>query len=409
MTVRAAISPRWLKRGSGLGASRRYAGAAVAVLLLDGCQAPADTPVAPVPPVPASAPGVAAALTLDLSVLPNYAAPSFPRHYSPSVRALTNAPAGNPVTDRGALLGRVLFHDTQLSVNRTVSCASCHQQAMAFSDSAQFSLGFGGVDRTQAHSMRLANARFYGSGQAFWDQRSPTFEDQAIRPIQDPVEMGFDAAHGGMAALVARLQERLYYRELFAFAFGDSTITESGMQRALAQYVRSIVSTDSRFDQGWSAVYDPARSDSGRSLPYPTLSPQENRGKDLFLTRINAGGAGCNECHEAPTFAFSPLSGGNGLDAGEARFFKSPALRNLGVRSRFMHDGRFTTLEQVVEHYDSGVQVGPALDSRLRTIPGQAIRLNLSAPDKAALVAFLRTLDDEALMLDPKFSDPFRR
>ena len=381
----------------------------LAAFVLCSCGEPSSTPVAPIAATPVVAPGVAAALTLDLSALPNYAAPAFPRYYSLAVRALNNAPADNPVTDRGALLGRVLFYDRQLSINGTIRCASCHQQANGFTDTAQFSLGFDGVGRTNAHSMRLANARFYGSGEAFWDQRSPSFEDQSTRPIQDHVEMGFDSAHGGIDALLIRLRTQLYYRELFAFAFGDSTITEPRMQRALAQYVRSIVSTDSRFDQGWSAVFDPARTDSGRGLPYPTFTAAENRGKELYLTRVNAGGAGCQECHEAPTFAFSPRSGGNGLDANEARFFKSPALRNPGIRGRFMHDGRFTSLEQVVDHYDTGVQLGPALDSRMRTIPGPPLKLNLSAADRAALVVFLRTLDDHDLLLDQKFSDPFRR
>jgi cytochrome c peroxidase len=325
------------------------------------------------------------------------------------VRALDNNPlTSNPLTDRGATLGRVLFHDKRLSINNTVSCATCHTGAVGFTDAARLSLGFNGVDRTAAHSMRLGNARFYQAGSAFWDRRAPSLEAQSTQPNQNEVEMGFDAAHGGIAALITRMRSLAYYPELFTFAFGDPEITELRIQRAIAQYVRSIVSIDSRFDQAFAQAYNPQLPDQGVNAPFPSFSPQENRGKQLFFQPPQQGGGGCAACHLAPTFALSAGSRSNGLDAGETRVFKSPSLKNVSVSGPYMHDGRFATLEQVIGHYVRGVQNGPALDNRLRDQNGQPLRLNFSAADEAALVAFLATLTDNTVRADPKFSDPFK-
>ncbi|MCC7052978.1 MAG: hypothetical protein IT355_06885 [Gemmatimonadaceae bacterium] len=380
------------------------------LLSLGACRAePRPTVLEPPMPTVHTPPGIQAALRISFAALPQYATPAFPAHYRALVRARTNAPVDNPVTDQGALLGRVLFHETQLSRTNTRSCASCHIQSAGFSDTARFSLGIDGVSRTGAHSMRLANSRFFVSGRAFWDQRAPTLESQALQPIRDAVEMGFDDAHGGIPALVARLGGHLYYRELFAYAFGDSTVTGDRIARALAQYVRSIVSVDSRFDEGFSRAFNPLLPDSGLGAPFPTFTDAENRGKSLFQRRINQGGAGCAECHLPPTFALELDGEGNGLDADETRHFKAPSLRNVALDGAFMHDGRFATLEAVVEHYNSGMQPAPSLDSRLRNADRSPIRLGLSAADKAALVAYLRTLTDEMITTDPRFSDPFRR
>ena len=210
----------------------------------DGTPTIPESPVVVVTPPPAPFAGVAAALTISPTQLPNYAAPALPAHYVGLIGSNTDNGRNAPITDAGATLGRVLFYDRQLSLNNTKSCASCHAQASGFSDEAQLSVGFeGGL--TGAHSMRLANARFYGPGNFFWDRRAATLEAQAIEPIQNAVEMGFDATHGGLAAVTARLQGLAYYRELFALVYGDSTVTTDRMQRAIAQYVRSIVSTPS--------------------------------------------------------------------------------------------------------------------------------------------------------------------
>jgi len=382
--------------------------ASVCCLLLAACGESAPTAVAPPTDPPTTFTGIRAALVIDPEALPNYAAPVLPAHYA----GLIGGPQDNgrtaPVTNAGATLGRVLFFDRELSVNRTISCASCHTQSTGFTDPRQFSVGFEG-GQTPMHSMRLVNARFWAPGTFFWDRRAPTLESQATDPIQDPVEMGFDAAHGGFTALIGRLQGLAHYPELFTLAFGDATITQPRIQQAIAQYVRSIVSTGSRWDAGYAQVFNPALPDRGVNTPIPGFTAEENRGRQLFFTPPPQGGAGCSACHVAPTFALTANSMSNGLDAGETRLFKSPSLKSVSGGGPFMHDGRFSTLAQVVEHYNGGIQGGPALDQRLRGPGGQPLRLNLSQADQLAIVAFLRTLTDEALVTDAKFSDPFRR
>lgn len=381
----------------------------VAILALTAACGRDATTVATAPAGTEPSGTVAEALTINLNQLPNYATPAWPAHYDAATLAQDNAPATNAITDRGATLGRVLFHDRRLSVNNAISCASCHRVGAGFSDAARFSTGFNGVDRTTAHSMRLANARFYAPGTAFWDRRAASLEAQATQPIRHAVEMGFTAAHGGLDALLTRMRALPYYTELFTLAFGDASITEDRLQRAIAQYVRSIVSLDSRFDRGYAQVYSPQLREGGINTPFATFTAQENRGKQLYLQPPRQGGAGCAICHTPPSFALTANSRSNGLDAGEVKLFKAPSLKNAAVAGPYMHDGRFNSLEQVVDHYDHGVQNGPALDNRLRGPAGQGQRLQLAANDKAALVAFLRTLTDSSLAADVRYSDPFRR
>ena len=358
--------------------------------------------------------GVAASTSLALSPaaasvlalgpqLPDYKE-ALPPHYA---SVAENTPAGtqdNPVL---AALGRVLFHDRQLSFNATVSCASCHKQDQGFGDAARFSIGFDGVGKTTAHSMRLANLRFFAAGTMFWDKRAASLEAQSTLPVQHPVEMGFDAARGGIPALVQRMQSLPYYPELFAAAYGDSAITEERMQQALAMFMRGMVSTNSRWDQAFAQVFDPNLPDKGVNKPLPGFSDEENRGRELFMAPRAAGGQACAACHQPPSFALGG-SGSNGLDAGEARRLKSPSLKNVALSSSFMHDGRFSSLEEVVEHYSSGVQDGPALDARLKGPDGAPLKPDLSPQDKAALVAFMKTLSDPVLGADARFASPFR-
>lgn len=277
-------------------------------------------------------------------------------------------------------------------------------QALAFGDSARFSRGFAG-GLAGAHTMRLANARFNQSGHFFWDRRAPSLEAQVVQPIQNVVEMGFDATHGGLAAALARVATAPYYARLFKLAFGDTVVSAERVQSALAQYVRSIVSVQSRWDVAAAA----AGAVPPFNQPLPGFTPQENQGLQLFMLPPNAGGTGCAGCHVPPTFSLAADSRSNGLDAGETTVFRSPSLRTIDMGTRYMHDGRFATLEAVVDFYDSGVQAGPALDQRLRVPSGGPRVLNLSAAQKAALVAFLRTLVDTSVTTDARFSDPFRR
>lgn len=396
---------------------RRYSGFLVASLPLAtlciaaGCGGSSGyRGVSVVPPTPdPSNPfrSVREYLNLDLENLPNYADPSFPVHYDATVRSVDNTPVDNPVTDRGATLGRVLFWDRRLSRNDTVSCASCHQQFAGFTDPRRFSTGFDGKLFGDAHTMRLGNIRFYGGRRMLWDGRVDSIEAQMEQPLTDPVEMGFDAANGGTAALLNKMAGLPYYPELFRWTYGDSKITLGRMTRAIAQYQRSMVSLSSRFDTEFAKVYDPALPGNGAFQRFKAFSDQQEHGKQLFLTEVREGGAGCVSCHPSPTFALDPASRGNGLDVGETRIFKSPSLKSVARSGVYMHDGRFETLEQVVDHYISGVQDGPALDNRLRGPEGRPQRLSLTTEDRDALVAFLKTLDDYQLATDPKFTDPF--
>ncbi len=319
-----------------------------------------------------------------------------------------NASAGkiadNPVV---AALGRVLFYDKQLSFNAAVSCASCHHQNQGFGDSVRFSVGFDGVGTTTMHAMRLANLRYFASGTMFWDKRAASLETQSTLPIQHPVEMGFDATHGGMPALLQRMQTLPYYPELFLSAFGNASITEERMQQSLAMFMRAMVSTNSRWDDAYAQVFDPSLADKGVNKPLPGFTDQENRGRELFMAPRANGGQACAACHQPPSFALGG-AGHNGLDAGETRRFKSPSLKNAAQSAAFMHDGRFSTLEEVVEHYSSGVQDGPGLDARLKGADGAPLKPNLSQADKDALVAFMRTLSDPALAADARFASPFK-
>jgi len=374
--------------------------------------ATAAVPAAPAALAAPAAPGSSIALSafsasvlrLDGQHLPDYA-PQLPAHFA-GVEAQDNTPAGTTGSPAIATLGRVLFYDKALSISGTVSCASCHKQAEDFGDGTRFSTGFAG-SLTGAHAMRLANVRYYLPGTMFWDKRSSSLEAQSTQPVQNPIEMGFDAAHGGVAAAVQQLQGLPYYRDLFVGAYGDPAINEQRIQGALAQYIRGMVSTHSRWDDAAAQVFDPTLPDKGFNKDLPGFTAQENRGRQLFMANRAAGGQNCAACHQPPSFALSN-SGNNGLDAGETRRLKSPSLKNVARSAAFMHDGRFSTLEQVIEHYSTGVQDGPGLDGRLKGPDGQPLRPNLSQEDKDALVAFLRTLSDPVLAADPRFSDPFK-
>jgi cytochrome c peroxidase len=364
----------------------------------------AAAPAAAAPSSVSLTPQASAFISLDSPALPDYT-PQLPAHYA-GTAAQDNTPAGTVENRVVATLGRVLFYDKQLSVNGSVSCASCHNQQVDFGDAARFSTGFDGSKGT-VHAMRLANLRYFQAGSMFWDKRTASLQAQSTLPVQNPVEMGFDAAHGGITAAVERLQQLPYYTDLFGAAFGDPVVTEERMQLALAQFLRAMVSTNSRWDTAFAKVFDPALADKGVTKPLPGFTEQEDRGRHLFMASRASGGQACVACHQAPTFALGG-SGSNGLDAGETRRLKSPSLKNVGRSTAFMHDGRFSTLEEVVEHYSTGVQDGPALDARLKGPDGLPLRPNLSAEDKAALVAFLQTLSDPVLAADPKFASPFK-
>ncbi len=327
-----------------------------------------------------------------------------------SINGTDNTPADNPVTDHGATLGRVLFYDKTLSANATISCASCHQAASGFSDSATLSVGFDG-GTTSRHSMTLINSRWYQRGRFFWDERAATLEEQVLMPFQDPVEMGLT-----LQQLDSIVSNQVYYPQLFSDAFGDSIVTTDRISKALSQFVRSIVSYSSKYDIGRAQV-------SALGPNFPNFTAEENQGKQLFLRTIPNGGGACFGCHATEAFvSANPGPQNNGLDlvttdsgAGatfpnnsifDARF-KTSTLRNIELTAPYMHDGRFATLEEVVEHYNSGIQAHPTLSAALTDANGDPVRLNFTAAEKSALVAFLKTLTDPTLANDIKFSNPF--
>lgn len=367
--------------------------------------------VSPTPtPNPTPVDPVAAVLNLPATPF-NYSNIGLPGYLnSPNIIGQINTPVSNPITDNGATLGRVLFYDKKLSLNNTISCASCHKQASGFSDPLTKSTGFNG-GLTGRNSMSLIDAKYYPNGRFFWDQRAATLEDQVLMPIQDLVEMGMT-----LPALEAKLKTLAYYPPLFQKAFGDTVITSGRISAALSQFVRSIVSFQSKYDAGRNTF--PAVPAPPPNAAFPNFTPQENRGKEVFLVPTLGG---CAACHGSEIFT-APQEKNNGLDLTTTdrgfgavvnnpsldATFKVSTLRNVELTAPYMHDGRFTTLEQVVEHYSSGVRNHPNLSPQLRLPNGLPRQANLSPADKAALVAFLKTLTDNTIATEVKYSDPFK-
>jgi len=340
---------------------------------------------------------------LNLPEIPyNYSNIDLPAHFQRAVVVATDNEEDNMITDAGATLGRVLFYDKALSANNSIACASCHQAQSGFSDPLTFSDGFEG-GKTGRNSMGLANARYYTNGHFFWDERAATLEEQVVLPIQDAIEMGTN-----LVDLELELQQIEYYPFLFEQAFGDEEVTAERISQALAQFVRSIVSYQAPYDEGLAQAGAPQND-------FANFTVLENEGKDLFFGRAN-----CTRCHQTDLFILPEARNigleieyadqglgdvtGNETDNGK---FKAPSLRNIALTAPYMHDGRFASLNEVVEHYNSGVQAHPNLAPQLMR-NGNPQRLNLTADEKEALVAFLETLTDLNCINAEKYSDPFR-
>ncbi|MEC9343000.1 MAG: cytochrome c peroxidase [Pseudomonadota bacterium] len=337
--------------------------------------------------------------------------PAAPRPVPPQLAGLDTMPSDNPVTAAGIALGRVLFYDRGLSANGLVSCSSCHAQASGFDDPTRFSIGFRGRI-TRRSAMALANARFNPRRRYFHDERAPGLEAQVLQPFTDAVEMGLVPGE-----LLERIASRPWYAGLFEAAFGDPAITEIRVARALAQFVRSIVAMESRYDLARAANPD-------RLAAFPQFTDIENRGKFLFIASRDRGGAGCAACHATDAFVLiEPRDNGlpadpdrpdtgiaetTGRDADRGRF-RTASLKNIAASAPYMHDGRFATLDAVVDHYARGIAPNENLAAELRDADGSPARLELSEADRDALVAFLRTLTDETMLNDPRLADPFRQ
>ncbi|MEM8678575.1 MAG: cytochrome c peroxidase [Planctomycetota bacterium] len=315
-----------------------------------------------------------------------YAVDDLPGHMqAPLVQATNNTPASNPLTNAGATLGRVLFYDRQLSHDHSVACASCHQQATGFGDTDPLSQGVNGL--TGRHSMSLSNVGYYERGRAFWDERAASLEEQALLPIQDPVEMNLD-----LPTLVTRLEGTPFYAQLFEAAFGTPEVTPARIGQAIAQFERSMVSYQAPIDQVFT----------GAEPNLAVLTPRERQGFAIF----HGPQAQCSNCHTTSAFV-SDAPHNIGLDsvdtdegAGNGRF-KAPSLRNAEVRGHFMHDGRFSSLEEVIDFYSEGVN-----EDNPNIAPNMANR-NFTQQEKDALLAFLRLLTDNQFLTDEKFSNPF--
>lgn len=374
-------------------------------------------------------------------------------------------------TDPGIALGRVLFYDVDLSKNRTISCASCHKQELGFSDSAKFSKGFlGGL--TGRNSMGLQHVRFHKALIMFWDGRAASVEDQVTRPIRDAVEMGMTAANTNgkqWDTITARLRNKKFYPQLFRNAFGTSTIDSQRIALALAQFVRSINSYGSKYRKAVDACNcNPA----AQPLTSYGFTAQEDLGRQLFMdvTRGN-----CQACHTRNIFVpqggqnngvdGSILAGGKwkwtawntrddykgkdsgfagvlargrysgilGRDSGSVKTnigrMKVPSLINVGLTFPYMHDGRFKTLDEVINFYSDSIKnndyntlsaffrkidarvpgapnnVQPSNQIAIDTAPVRIIHYSIT--EKAALKAFLLTLTDTTITKDVRYSNPF--
>ncbi|MEO6130328.1 MAG: cytochrome c peroxidase [Saprospiraceae bacterium] len=310
----------------------------------------------------------------------------------------------NPLTVQGVKLGRMLFYEKMLSGDNTMSCASCHQQKNAFSDTNQFSIGIRGQNGKR-NAMGIFNLAWHGN-EFFWDGRAHLLRDQSLRPIQDHLEMDENLEN-----VVSKLSGSRLYTDQFIAAFGIEDITTDRISKALEQFMVSIVSNQSKYDQYLAGNL--------------SLNTDEERGRVLFFKERNPfypglSGPDCAHCHNGSNFRNNKYLN-NGLDD-EASItdigrqsvslnpddkgkFKVPSLRNIALTAPYMHDGRFKSLEDVIDHYDHNIKPSTSLDPVLEE--RRETGLHLSAQDKSDLVAFLKTLTDQQLLSDARYSSPF--
>lgn len=316
-------------------------------------------------------------------------------------------PADNPLTVEGVDLGRHLFYEKTLSTDNSIACASCHRQELAFTDGRALAVGVNGAKHTRS-AMALSNLLW--EPLLTWDGAAQGLEAQARTPLTNAVEM-----HQPLAASVARLQAQPAYAARFAKAFGAGPVTEDNLLKALAQFVRTLVSGNSRYDRY-------RRGD--RSL----LSADEVRGLQLFITHPTGTalgrGGNCGDCH-AGDLQTNHTFVNNGLDltfsdpgrvlptglASDRGKFRVPSLRNVALTGPYMHDGRFATLEDVLAHYNEHIQYGsPNLDPNVlngtNSPLGIGQPLGLTDTEKKQIVLFLRTLTDSTFIQDKRFSQP---
>jgi cytochrome c peroxidase len=299
-----------------------------------------------------------------------------------------NIPSNNPLTVEGVALGKRLFYDPILSANNTQSCASCHIQETGFSETTQYSTGIDGIEGNR-NAMPLINLGW--QTKFFWDGGANGLESQVIGPITNPIEM-----HETLANVVAKLNAHAEYPDLFKAAFGSAEASSQNIMRAIAQFERTLISGNSKYDQYMR----------GETF----LSSQELNGLSLF-TDMEKGD--CSHCHSLGS-TFSDFEFRNtGLDSipvDEGRYlitlnsndrgkFKTPSLRNVELTAPFMHDGRFQTLLECVQHYNTGFRYSANLDPNLSF----AVKGRMTQQEMEDLVAFMKTLTDEEFVNNPAF------
>lgn len=314
-------------------------------------------------------------------------------------------PSNNPMTVEGVKLGRHLFHEKKLSGDNSMSCATCHLPENAFSDANQFSQGVTGAMGTR-NSMALINLgwdQFF-----FWDGRAKTLEEQVLEPVENPIEM-----HDSWQNVVAELGADKKYRDLFQKAFNCDTPNKENASKALAQFLRTMISGNSKFDVMYKDENNLTLSTEEQAT-LNLVTPEELAGYDLFKS---LNGADCFHCHNGPLMQVQKFSN-NGLDAtftdlgrggvtnnpSDNGKFKVPTLRNIAYSAPYMHDGRFATLEEVINHYSSGIQMSPTIDPLIEFANQGGVQLD--AQDRALVKAFLLTLSDESFINNPDFKAP---
>ena len=294
-----------------------------------------------------------------------------------------NIPADNAVSVERAMLGEALFMDQSLSRDYSISCSTCHNAFLFHSDVTDLSFGIDN-QKGRRNTQPIFNMAWKDS--FFWDGRSQTLRNQSLHPVQDPTEMDLD-----LDEMVKRLSESTGYTQMFKKAFGDEKVTTERVALALENFMFSLVSTDSPYD-----FYKEGKAE---------LSALEEEGRQLFFTKPSADkrGAGCFECHSGANFSDNKFHN-NGLrqfkDLGRFEFtkndldkykFATPSLRNLNSTAPYMHDGRFNTLEEVIEHYNNPIKTSPTLAPEIAKYAKTG--LGLSQHEKLALLAFLETLN----------------
>ncbi|MFD1553065.1 cytochrome-c peroxidase [Putridiphycobacter roseus] len=312
-------------------------------------------------------------------------------------------PSDNPMTVEGVALGRKLFYDKILSGDQTQACASCHSPSTSFVDTARFSIGIDGIagDRNAMPLINIGWASSY-----FWDGRSETLEIQALEPVVNPIEM-----HEQWPNAVARLQASSTYPSLFEKAFNTNIIDSLLVAKALAQFERTLLSGDAPFDKYL------------RGEPTGYTQAEEIKmiqGYSVFLADAEFGGADCFHCHGDE---FNPLFTdnmfhNNGLDEVHTDLglgkitgnpsdngkFKTPTLRNLVFTAPYMHDGRFKTLDDVIDHYSFGLKYSATIDPLMKNVGNGGVQL--TPENRALLKAFLMSLTDSSYTTNPDFQAP---